>query len=144
MDCSRVPEAAPGGTVAVAKLDVACWATCHFARPARNVIENNVLYSACQQAWEDGELDSEQREQRGREAEWDRDRPLQMPTPTRWEFPRDKLRLQTLLGQGNFGQVSTDNFLNFHRLGRLCFPRLCGQLAVRQGARYVGNLCMLI
>ncbi|CAG9560239.1 unnamed protein product [Danaus chrysippus] len=32
-----------------------------------------------------------------------------MPTPTKpdqkWEFPRNKLRLQTLLGQGNFGQV---------------------------------------
>lgn len=30
------------------------------------------------------------------------------PPPTqesRWEFPRDKLRLQTVLGQGNFGQV---------------------------------------
>ncbi|XP_054257445.1 mucin-2-like [Macrosteles quadrilineatus] len=28
------------------------------------------------------------------------------PTPaSRWEFPREKLRLQTLLGQGNFGQV---------------------------------------
>ncbi|XP_075233915.1 uncharacterized protein LOC142331744 [Lycorma delicatula] len=26
-------------------------------------------------------------------------------TSTRWEFPRDKLRLQTVLGQGNFGQV---------------------------------------
>lgn len=24
---------------------------------------------------------------------------------SRWEFPRDKLRLQTILGQGNFGQV---------------------------------------
>lgn len=30
-------------------------------------------------------------------------------TSTRWEFPRDKLRLQTLLGQGNFGQVSKRN-----------------------------------
>lgn len=33
-----------------------------------------------------------------------------LPTPTKpdqkWEFPRNKLRLQTLLGQGNFGQVS--------------------------------------
>lgn len=33
-----------------------------------------------------------------------------IPTPTKpdgkWEFPRNKLRLQTLLGQGNFGQVS--------------------------------------
>ncbi|XP_073950980.1 uncharacterized protein [Choristoneura fumiferana] len=32
-----------------------------------------------------------------------------IPTPTKpdgkWEFPRNKLRLQTLLGQGNFGQV---------------------------------------
>ncbi|XP_053602300.1 dual specificity protein kinase splB-like [Plodia interpunctella] len=32
-----------------------------------------------------------------------------MPPPTKpdqkWEFPRNKLRLQTLLGQGNFGQV---------------------------------------
>ncbi|KAJ8732414.1 hypothetical protein PYW07_015013 [Mythimna separata] len=32
-----------------------------------------------------------------------------LPTPTKpdqkWEFPRNKLRLQTLLGQGNFGQV---------------------------------------
>lgn len=27
------------------------------------------------------------------------------PANTRWEFPRDKLRLQTILGQGNFGQV---------------------------------------
>ena len=30
------------------------------------------------------------------------------PPPTQessWEFPRDKLRLQTVLGQGNFGQV---------------------------------------
>lgn len=26
-------------------------------------------------------------------------------TNSRWEFPRDKLRLQTILGQGNFGQV---------------------------------------
>ncbi|KAJ9591736.1 hypothetical protein L9F63_001672, partial [Diploptera punctata] len=26
-------------------------------------------------------------------------------TNTRWEFPRSKLRLQTVLGQGNFGQV---------------------------------------
>lgn len=33
-----------------------------------------------------------------------------LPTPSKpdqkWEFPRNKLRLQTLLGQGNFGQVS--------------------------------------
>ncbi|XP_041976039.1 serine-rich adhesin for platelets-like [Aricia agestis] len=32
-----------------------------------------------------------------------------LPTPSKpdqkWEFPRNKLRLQTLLGQGNFGQV---------------------------------------
>lgn len=32
-----------------------------------------------------------------------------LPSPTKpdqkWEFPRNKLRLQTLLGQGNFGQV---------------------------------------
>lgn len=37
-----------------------------------------------------------------------------MPTPTKpdqkWEFPRNKLRLQTLLGQGNFGQVSALSF----------------------------------
>lgn len=33
--------------------------------------------------------------------------PLPMPTKPdqKWEFPRNKLRLQTLLGQGNFGQV---------------------------------------
>lgn len=34
-----------------------------------------------------------------------------LPTPSKpdqkWEFPRNKLRLQTLLGQGNFGQVGT-------------------------------------
>lgn len=28
-----------------------------------------------------------------------------LPNNSRWEFPRDKLRLQTILGQGNFGQV---------------------------------------
>nr|XP_018916173.1 PREDICTED: serine/threonine-protein kinase PAK 7-like [Bemisia tabaci] len=29
-----------------------------------------------------------------------------VPTPSsKWEFPREKLRLQTVLGQGNFGQV---------------------------------------
>jgi len=28
-----------------------------------------------------------------------------LPSNSRWEFPRDKLRLQTILGQGNFGQV---------------------------------------
>ncbi|XP_025424029.1 dual specificity protein kinase shkD-like [Sipha flava] len=27
------------------------------------------------------------------------------PSNSRWEFPREKLRLQTILGQGNFGQV---------------------------------------
>jgi hypothetical protein len=34
---------------------------------------------------------------------------LSSPTPThpQWHFPRHKLRLQTVLGQGNFGQVST-------------------------------------
>lgn len=34
--------------------------------------------------------------------------PLPMPTKPdqKWEFPRNKLRLQTLLGQGNFGQVN--------------------------------------
>lgn len=34
--------------------------------------------------------------------------PLTMPTKPdqKWEFPRNKLRLQTLLGQGNFGQVN--------------------------------------
>lgn len=34
--------------------------------------------------------------------------PLQTPIKhdQKWEFPRNKLRLQTLLGQGNFGQVS--------------------------------------
>lgn len=46
--------------------------------------------------------------------------PLPMPTKPdqKWEFPRNKLRLQTLLGQGNFGQVninypilSTDTFM---------------------------------
>ena len=39
-----------------------------------------------------------------------------LPTPTKpdqkWEFPRNKLRLQTLLGQGNFGQVSLFEFLH--------------------------------
>lgn len=35
--------------------------------------------------------------------------PLPMPTKPdqKWEFPRNKLRLQTLLGQGNFGQVNS-------------------------------------
>ncbi|VVC25010.1 Protein kinase, ATP binding site,Tyrosine-protein kinase, active site,Protein kinase domain,Protein [Cinara cedri] len=28
-----------------------------------------------------------------------------LPSNSRWEFPREKLRLQTILGQGNFGQV---------------------------------------
>ncbi|XP_050537913.1 fibroblast growth factor receptor 4-like [Daktulosphaira vitifoliae] len=28
-----------------------------------------------------------------------------LPNNSRWEFPREKLRLQTILGQGNFGQV---------------------------------------
>ncbi|XP_012262116.2 uncharacterized protein LOC105689572 isoform X1 [Athalia rosae] len=31
--------------------------------------------------------------------------PLPPAQESRWEFPRDKLRLQTVLGQGNFGQV---------------------------------------
>ncbi|XP_036145029.1 mucin-19 [Monomorium pharaonis] len=31
--------------------------------------------------------------------------PLPPSQESRWEFPRDKLRLQTVLGQGNFGQV---------------------------------------
>lgn len=31
--------------------------------------------------------------------------PLLPPSNSRWEFPREKLRLQTILGQGNFGQV---------------------------------------
>lgn len=39
--------------------------------------------------------------------------PLPMPTKPdqKWEFPRNKLRLQTLLGQGNFGQVNILFFL---------------------------------
>ncbi|KAF6205749.1 hypothetical protein GE061_019922 [Apolygus lucorum] len=42
---------------------------------------------------------------------WDESKPAPAtPVPpssvgTKWEFPRDKLRLQTVLGQGNFGQV---------------------------------------
>jgi serine/threonine protein kinase len=39
---------------------------------------------------------------------WDHEKtlPAVVPVPnTRWEFPRSKLRLQTVLGQGNFGQV---------------------------------------
>lgn len=41
---------------------------------------------------------------------WDSEKttPPTVPLPaanSRWEFPRDKLRLQTILGQGNFGQV---------------------------------------
>lgn len=75
-------------------------------------------------AWEDSDLEREQREQgeRDRDREWDRDRVLQMPAPTRWEFPRDKLRLQTLLGQGNFGQVwkaEADDISGHHGLTRL-------------------------
>ncbi|XP_039294168.1 serine/threonine-protein kinase STE20-like [Nilaparvata lugens] len=31
--------------------------------------------------------------------------PIPTNPVTRWEFPREKLRLQTVLGQGNFGQV---------------------------------------
>ncbi|XP_024083123.1 macrophage colony-stimulating factor 1 receptor 2-like, partial [Cimex lectularius] len=37
---------------------------------------------------------------------WEETKPAIVPVPiTKWEFPRDKLRLQTVLGQGNFGQV---------------------------------------
>lgn len=43
---------------------------------------------------------------------WDADKTVVVAPPpplplsnSRWEFPRDKLRLQTILGQGNFGQV---------------------------------------
>lgn len=43
-----------------------------------------------------------------------------LPTPTmpdqKWEFPRNKLRLQTLLGQGNFGQVSKILWKRFYIL----------------------------
>jgi len=34
--------------------------------------------------------------------------PPQLPE---WHFPRSKLRLQTVLGQGNFGQVSVTFYL---------------------------------
>jgi len=39
---------------------------------------------------------------------WDAEKTPAVPVPmsnSRWEFPREKLRLQTILGQGNFGQV---------------------------------------
>lgn len=39
---------------------------------------------------------------------WDQEKAAPAVVPvstTRWEFPRSKLRLQTVLGQGNFGQV---------------------------------------
>lgn len=38
---------------------------------------------------------------------WDTEKTLSvsLPSNSRWEFPREKLRLQTILGQGNFGQV---------------------------------------
>lgn len=39
---------------------------------------------------------------------WDQEKTVSALLPvadTRWEFPRSKLRLQTVLGQGNFGQV---------------------------------------
>lgn len=39
---------------------------------------------------------------------WDAEKTPAVPVPMnngRWEFPREKLRLQTILGQGNFGQV---------------------------------------
>uniref|UniRef100_A0A2S2NV35 receptor protein-tyrosine kinase n=1 Tax=Schizaphis graminum TaxID=13262 RepID=A0A2S2NV35_SCHGA len=39
---------------------------------------------------------------------WDAEKAPVVPVPTgnsHWEFPREKLRLQTILGQGNFGQV---------------------------------------
>uniref|UniRef100_A0A2H8TWQ5 receptor protein-tyrosine kinase n=1 Tax=Melanaphis sacchari TaxID=742174 RepID=A0A2H8TWQ5_9HEMI len=39
---------------------------------------------------------------------WDTEKTPAVPAPmsnSRWEFPREKLRLQTILGQGNFGQV---------------------------------------
>uniref|UniRef100_A0A146LW81 receptor protein-tyrosine kinase n=2 Tax=Lygus hesperus TaxID=30085 RepID=A0A146LW81_LYGHE len=42
---------------------------------------------------------------------WEESKPAPVPpvpassVGTKWEFPRDKLRLQTVLGQGNFGQV---------------------------------------
>lgn len=43
-----------------------------------------------------------------------------VPTPSsKWEFPREKLRLQTVLGQGNFGQVS-NHHLKF--ISRIIFP----------------------
>uniref|UniRef100_A0A1B6GS10 receptor protein-tyrosine kinase n=1 Tax=Cuerna arida TaxID=1464854 RepID=A0A1B6GS10_9HEMI len=41
----------------------------------------------------------------GSEAEKSVTSPVPSSASTRWEFPREKLRLQTLLGQGNFGQV---------------------------------------
>lgn len=40
---------------------------------------------------------------------------LVLDTSNRWEFPRGKLRLQTLLGQGNFGQVRVLQFFLFDR-----------------------------
>lgn len=38
---------------------------------------------------------------------WDTEKisSVSLPSNSRWEFPREKLRLQTILGQGNFGQV---------------------------------------
>ncbi|KAL1131377.1 hypothetical protein AAG570_010994 [Ranatra chinensis] len=37
---------------------------------------------------------------------WELEKPPVFPSSCkRWEFPREKLRLQTVLGQGNFGQV---------------------------------------
>jgi hypothetical protein len=41
-----------------------------------------------------------------------------MPSPPQhpeWHFPRNKLRLQTVLGQGNFGQVSQTAPLAFNK-----------------------------
>uniref|UniRef100_T1I9Y4 receptor protein-tyrosine kinase n=1 Tax=Rhodnius prolixus TaxID=13249 RepID=T1I9Y4_RHOPR len=48
--------------------------------------------------------------------------PASVIQPTKWEFPRDKLRLQTVLGQGNFGQVwkaEADDICDHEGLTRL-------------------------
>uniref|UniRef100_A0A224XI92 receptor protein-tyrosine kinase n=1 Tax=Panstrongylus lignarius TaxID=156445 RepID=A0A224XI92_9HEMI len=48
--------------------------------------------------------------------------PTTVIQPTKWEFSRDKLRLQTVLGQGNFGQVwkaEADDICDHEGLTRL-------------------------
>ncbi|XP_050419829.1 fibroblast growth factor receptor 3-like [Adelges cooleyi] len=73
--------------------------------------------------------------------------PTMPSSNSRWEFPREKLRLQTILGQGNFGQVwkaEADDISGHEGLTRLVAVKMVKEnAATREREDLIGELSIM-